>query len=302
MTKRVSTREKAIFTVIRQTGLTPETIKKLKNKDLEQTTRIPRKIETRQLPKFQKKPPVFVGEEANLYLNQYLATKEDPAPESPLFCTSKGTEIDTKNLSRTFRQTLDVIERENKGSGKLEAIKSRNVLERRNFSLYSLIRFYQENAECYEKAMKNNPNETDEFYRRLYKEKAMPFLEINSLVTLRLTKRQYHNVVAGQDFQIKEMRQTIARDSEYISSILTLLYNNRGDPETGTNIEIGDNFIELWKETKEQQEKNLMSAWRSRGAVKLLPLLDIVEELTKTLERIKKPYNQLENRASILKQ
>jgi hypothetical protein len=31
------------------------------------------------------------------------------------------------------------------------------------------------------------------------------------------------------------MKQTIARDNEYISSILTLLYNNKGDPETHEN-------------------------------------------------------------------
>ena len=94
------------------------------------------------------------------------------------------------------------------------------------------------------------------------------------------------------------MEQTIARDSDYISSILTLLYNNKGDPETRENEEIGDRFIELWKEVRELQLKNLRDAWQSEGKIKHLPLLDIVEELTKTLKCIKKPYDELERQTA----
>jgi hypothetical protein len=291
ITKKVPTREKAIFTIMRQTGLTPETIKNLKYKDLEQTKLIPRKIEVRQFRGECRRPPIFIGEEANIYLNQYLAIRENLTPESPLFCNRKGKEINTKNLSRAFRQTLNDIERENKAYGKLEATKPMPKLCREDFSLYSLIRFYQENAECYEKALKHNPNENDEFYRSLYKEKAMPFLEIESLITLRLPKKQYHNLVANQGFQIEEMKQTIARDSEYISSILSLIYNNKGDPETGEAEEIGDNFIELWKQTERAQSKNLLDCWD--GSAPFVPYKDIVDELAKTLKRIKKPYDEL---------
>ena len=95
------------------------------------------------------------------------------------------------------------------------------------------------------------------------------------------------------------MKQTITRDSDYISSILTLLYNNKGDPETGENEEIGDRFIELWKEVRKLQHKNLTDSWRSEGKNKLLPFLDIVEELTKTLKRIKKPYYELKRQTTI---
>ena len=96
------------------------------------------------------------------------------------------------------------------------------------------------------------------------------------------------------DNQIGEMEQTIARDTEYISSILTLLYNNKGDPETGENVTIGDNLIEFWKETRAKLDKNLMNAWKSKGENQLLSRLDILEELTNTLKRIKKPYYELE--------
>jgi hypothetical protein len=114
--------------------------------------------------------------------------------------------------------------------------------------LFSLIEFYREKAKHYLDEIDKNPNENDEYYRKMYKEKALPFLEIESPIT-------YQKEILKLGSQIKEMKQTIARDSEYISSILTLLYNNKGDPETGENEEIGDSFIELWKEVRELTQK-----------------------------------------------
>ena len=91
----------------------------------------------------------------------------------------------------------------------------------------------------------------------------------------------------------REMTKSIVRDNEFISSILTLLYDNKGDFETRENEVIGDKFIELWKEVRQKQFKHLEDAWRNRK-ITLLPFMDIVEELTKTLKRIKKPYDELE--------
>jgi len=279
---------------MRQTGLTPEIIKKLKYKDLEQTKQIPRKIEVRQFQTRREKPPVFIGEEGSVYIDRYLASRNNITPESLLFCTKKENGIDTKNLSRTFRLTFDNIVKEKKVYCKLEATNPQSKTNKRKFSIYSLIRFYQENSECYENASKEHRNESDEFYRRLYKEKAMPSLEIQSLITIRLTRKQRQTELANLDYQIKEMKQTIARDSEYISSILTLLYNNFGDYETGENIEIGDNFIELWKEIFDLQHEFLGYAWEHVGTIKRVPMLDIVDELTKTLKRLREPYYQLQ--------
>jgi hypothetical protein len=87
------------------------------------------------------------------------------------------------------------------------------------------------------------------------------------------------------------MKQTIAKDNEYIGSILSLLYNNKGDCETGEDIELGNHFIELWKRTEEEQRRNLMECWTRK--TKPLPYKDILEELTKTLKRIIKPYEEL---------
>jgi|GEM_PF-1643904 len=95
-----------------------------------------------------------------------------------------------------------------------------------------------------------------------------------------------------QSQEIKEIKQQLAKDSEYISSILTLLYNNKGDPETGDNEKLGNDFIELWKKTAAEQRENLMNSWNSRGKIKLIPRVDILEALTKELEHIIKPYQE----------
>ena len=87
------------------------------------------------------------------------------------------------------------------------------------------------------------------------------------------------------------MRQTIARDNEYIGSILSLLYDNKGDWDTGENVKLGDNFIKLWQKASDVQLMNNLEFLNGRS--KYLPCVDILEELTKTLENILKPYGEL---------
>jgi len=285
ITFEVQIREKAFFTIMRQTGLSQQCLKELRIKNLEPTTQIPRKINiNRELKQGTgKEPPCFIGEEANKYLERYLATRNNLTPESFLFSAKNNPnkEIITKNMSRAFRTALEKIDESEKGK----------------FTLFDLVEFYRENTKHYQTELDNNPNKNDEYYRKLYKQKAMPSLEIESPITIKITptKKRYIKEILKRDSQIAEMEQTISRDSEYISSILTLLYNNRGNPETGENEEIGDRFIELWKEVRELQHKNLMDALKSDLKIELLPLLDIVDELTKTLKRIKKPYDELEH-------
>ena len=303
ITHQVPIREKAFFTLMRQSGLTPQTVKKLRIKSLEPSTIIPRRIST--IPELKqrrtKQPPHFIGEEANIYIKQYLATRKNLKPENLLFASKNNPkkEISTKNVSRAFREALDEIQNE-KNLHEPRSINAKKF-RKRKFSLFSLIEFYRENTKHYKSELDNNPNEDVEYYRKLFKEKAMPFLEIESSMTITIspTRKLYQNEIHWRDRKIGEMKQTITRDSDYISSILTLLYNNKGDPETGENEEIGDRFIELWKEVRKLQLKNLEVAWKSEGEIKVLPFLDIVEELTKTLKRIKRPYDELERQTTI---
>jgi archaellum component FlaC len=67
---------------------------------------------------------------------------------------------------------------------------------------------------------------------------------------------------------------------------------NTADPEAGENEKIGEHFIELWKEDAKQR-KNLLDTWGTTGKL-ISPFKDIIEELTKTVKRIKKPYDELE--------
>jgi hypothetical protein len=53
------------------------------------------------------------------------------------------------------------------------------------------------------------------------------------------------------------------------------------------------------KDVHPEQSKNLMEFWKTKGETPLLPGKDILEELTKTLERIIKPYRELQKRLVI---
>lgn len=296
ITEKCKPREQAFFTVMRQSGLTPHILKQLKIKNLERIlepeTPTPCLIDVPH-----EELPTFIGQEGIQHLKQYLhirARKEKLTPESLLFTAKNNPnkQINTKDVSRTFRQTAQKLRITTRIGQKIKKGEPSEI------RLFSLIRFYKKNAKDYLKELQDNPPLKDpEFFRSLYQEHAMPFLEIETKITIPIhqLKTQYQKI-ESQNNQIKEMRQTIAKDNEYISSILTLLYNNKGDYETGENVELGDYFIELWKKTEEEQRRHLIECWNTRKT-KLLPYKDILEELTKTLQRIRKPYEELKKHA-----
>lgn len=235
-----------------------------------------------------KSPPHFIAKEAVNYLKLYLVNRKKRAPENLLFTTrDENHKIDTKNVSRTFRLTA-----QNPPKDKSVAHKFK-IKEPSELRLYSLKDFYDKNTKLYREEAKNNPLADDEFFRDLYKKHAMLNLELETNITYQYTKKQYKKEKEYLDNENKQMNQTIAKDNEYISSILTLLYNNKGNYETRENIKLGDYFIELWRKTAEEQRQNMKKCWTTRGKTKLLPRKDILEELTKTLKRIMKPYKEL---------
>lgn len=282
ITKNCKPREQAFFTVVRQSGLTLDILKQLKIKNLERIleseTPIPCLID---IP--HKEIRTFIGQEAVQYLKEYLrirARKEKLMPESLLFTAKNNPsrEINTKDASRAFRETarkLGVGQKVKKG-------------EPNEIRLFSLKEFYRRKASSYLKELQRNPLKDHEVLRSLYRENAMPSLEIERKTTISIYQLKQHQR------QIKEMKQTIAEDKKYITSILTLLYNNKGDYETGENIELGDHFIELWRKTAEEQRRNLIESWNKK--TKFLPYKDILEELTKTLGNIMEPYEELKKR------
>jgi hypothetical protein len=166
---------------MRQSGLTPNTIKQLKIKDvekiLEPDTPRPRKINLPQEIQKDKfgKPPTFIEEEAINYLKQYLASRTNPTGEDPLFITYSNPpqKINTHNASKTFRIQAERFEKtktitlEEIKKGKLDKLK-----------LYDLVKFYRDNTKDYIKEVKKNLNKDDEFFRNLYEKIAKPNLEI----------------------------------------------------------------------------------------------------------------------------
>lgn len=156
-------RERAFFTIMRQSGLTPEAIKKLRISNvegiLERYTPAPCKIEIPEQEGKNGKISAFIGEEAIKYTKRYLQTRTNLNSESLLFTVrnNPNKEVNTKDVSRTFR------------------LKSKsNALK-----LYSLVYFYRKRAKDYLKELeKYGSLKDDDFCRKLYEEKALPFLEI----------------------------------------------------------------------------------------------------------------------------
>jgi hypothetical protein len=271
-----SPREQAFFAIMRQSGLKPHIIKKLRRKDIELYSTAPCKID---FPERELEPPAFIGEEAVNYTKQYLATRKNVTPESLLFTihTNPDKKINTKDVSRTFRIAAEKVASE----------------DHRRLKLMSLIYFYRDQAKPYLKELKNHPFHNDEFYRDLYKKHALPLLEIEKRITIqkRAPKKWFNQKIENQNNQIEELKQTIVKDNEYISSILSLLYDNKGNWETGENIKLGDRFIKLWQEVKDVQLMHMIDFLNERD--RYVPYVDILEELTKTLENILKPYQEL---------
>lgn len=270
-----SSREKAFFAFMRQSGLPQHIISQLKIGDLEgifeQDTPIPCKITISEF----KSPPPFIAGEAVHYVKLYLAKRKKRALADLLFTArDENHKIDTKNVSRRFRLLAQ----------KLPLSKPSKL------TLSSLTHFYKNNTKLYRKEAKNNPLADDEFFRSLYKNHAMLPLEIEAQITYKYDRKQFQNENEYQKNEIKQMKQWIAIDKECITSIITLLYNNKGDYETGENIELGNYFIELWTNTAEEQTQHMIECWNRR--IRRLPYKDILEELTKTLKRIIKPYEE----------
>ncbi len=270
-------RERAIFAVMRQSGLKPSAIKRLRLNDIETSKGIPFKIE---LPMEEPKPPAFIGKEAIVHLRQYFATrKENITSDNLVFANHKSPdkEINTKDISRTFRRAAEKVT-----NGKTPRLQ-----------LLSLVKFYRTRAKHYLKELKNHPNASDETYRNLYKKHALPFLEIENqiIVKPRAPKEWFNQKIQRQEKEIKEKNLKIAVTDEYISSILSLFYDNKGDWDTGENVKIGDNLIKLWQKASDLQLTNIVEFLNGRS--QYIPVVDIVKELTKTLERILEPYKKL---------
>ena len=216
ITEKCQTREKAFFTVMRQSGLPPHIIKQLKIRNLERIlepdTPIPCKVKRDNLS-----TPDFIGEEAVKYLKLYLKTRTrpNPTPESFLFTirNNPNKQINTKDVSRAFRlATQKSINR--------SITRELKKGEPSELRLYSLIKFYRKKAEDYLKELNNNSTATDdEFNRKLYEEKARPKLEIEPPTPIQIQRLEREN---------RELKERLTKFENTLLPVTRLYYESLG--------------------------------------------------------------------------
>ena len=187
-------REKAFMAIMAQSGLRPHTVKQLKienlEKILEPNTPIPCKIDvSREIEKgkFGEGHPTFIAEEAIKYTKQYLSTRTKLKPENLLFTTQHEKQISTKNISRTFRKKAEELQNTGEIDYKIRKGKPSEL------RLYNLRKFFRKFANqmgfehvnylmnhTTKGSDHNYTPENPEWYRELYREKAMPFLTLET--------------------------------------------------------------------------------------------------------------------------
>jgi hypothetical protein len=195
ITEKCPPREQAFFTIMRQSGLPPRTIKQLKvgnvERILEPNPPIPCKINVPH-----EKSRTFIGGEAVKYLKLYLRkNRTNLTPESLLFTirNNPNKEINTKDVSRAFRLAAQKLERANKITYEVRRGKPSEL------RLYSLVGFYKKNAKDYLSKLNNSSTpKDDELCRKLYEENAITPLEIEPPATkdihqLRKQQRELEN-------------------------------------------------------------------------------------------------------------
>jgi len=217
-------REKAFFAVMAQSGLRPHTIVQLRLKNFESFDKIPCKVD---VPKEITKGKyggyvTFIGLEATKYLKQYLATRTDVTPDSLLFCTHDDPRksVSVKDMSRAFRLAARKLEQ----SGAISfEVREGKPSELRFYTLRKFFRKYanQMGFEHVNYMMGHTTRGSDsnytpkdpEFYRDLYKEKAMPFLrlETNTPTETEKTIEKLKEQISNKDQKLQELEQKIMK-------------------------------------------------------------------------------------------
>ncbi len=188
-------REKAFFAVMAQSGLRPQTICRLRIQHLQpdlKEKRVPCKIDVpRELAKGKYRAYCsFVGDEAVSYLVNYLKTRTDLTEDSYLFTQRESDKpIEYSNISHRFREAIlklrkkGVLSFEQKQRGKPSELRLYNL--RKYFRKYANQAGFEFVQYWMGHIVKQGQEESyrpldSEFHRKLYAEKAMPFLRIET--------------------------------------------------------------------------------------------------------------------------
>lgn len=251
-------RDKAFFCMMAQTGLRPETLCNLRREHIEPEFNkgiIPCKIE---VPEEIAKGEFgayfsFMGEESVKYLKAYLAIRSNVGPEDYLFA-AHGTDkkANPKSLSRIFRASVDRL----KETGKIE-FKDRQFDKPAEIRMYNLRKFFRNQAGhtgveyvnfwMGHRADYKAPHipasdahyvsrEDIEFQRQLYKEKAMPYLRLETATPSETEQtimelRTENQMLRSQMTKVREELGAAKRGMELLSDgeVLEALHKVRKD-------------------------------------------------------------------------
>jgi len=211
-------REKAFYTMMAQTGLRPDTLTKLRLKHIEPDFSdgvIPCKVEVPQeLAKGKYQGYfTFMGQESVKALKDYFSARPDMTKDNLIFVVYGDTEgqTDRQTFTNSFRKTLEKLKKKGlidyeKKPGKPAELRLYNL--RKWFKKHT----HEAGEEFSEfwmghkgKGVVDHYRTRDpEFHRKLYAEKAMPFLRLEGA-----TPTQTDKVIAEQQKEIEDLRETV---------------------------------------------------------------------------------------------
>ena len=226
------TRDKAFFCVMAQSGLRPDTLCKLRLKHIEPEFSegvIPCKID---VPEEITKGAFgsyfsFMAEESSRYLKAYLSTRPKIGPEDFIFTLhGRNRQLNKKSIGNIFRQTIEKL----KEKGLMD-FNQKQEGKPRTVRLYNLRKFFRKfggqvgveyvNFWMGHKANYEAPHipasdeyyfsrEDIEFHRQLYKEKAMPFLRLETA-----TPSETDKIIQSQAEEIEKLKKQLGKLSEF---------------------------------------------------------------------------------------
>jgi len=227
-----SPRDRAFFAVMAQSGLRPSTLCALRMKHIEpdysQNT-IPLKISVPEDPtKGQYHSYLtFIGEDANRFLRDYLKTRPNLNRESYVF-TKQGSEepMIRNTISSLFRKAVRMLR--DKGLMDYEQKQKDKPAEIRLYSLRKWFRKYaiQAGFENVDFWMGHTGPGVDsayrpkdeEFYRKIYAEKAMPFLRLETSTPSETEKKIEE--LRQENTELKSRLNHLASATEGIDALL----------------------------------------------------------------------------------
>ena len=231
-------RERAFFTVMAQSGLRPHTICSLKYENIREDfdqERIPCKIDVPQEIAKGKYHSyfTFIGEEAVKYLHSYLSIRPDISDEDYIFLKQGTTEkASAKSLSKMFAQTMQKL----KKKGLIE-VKQKGWHKPRDVRLYNLRKWFRKHSHqagfelvqfwmghIVRAGQEEHYRPKDvEFHRKLYAEKAMPFLRLEKATPTETEKtiEELKLQLAERDKEMEVMKESFHKIQPLVEFVNT---------------------------------------------------------------------------------